>query len=106
MSETKPVQPKRWNENAVPPCAVSYHFTLLDITNELRYCCHGEKTHAKHTNLTEQWSNDVYNQFRQDWSENYKAKKGLCLGCPHHEENKVFGEMINDYLALHADSED
>lgn len=103
MSDSKPVQPQRWDLEDVPPCTVAYHFTLLDINQELRYCCHGEKIHAKHSNLNEQWTDKTYSEFRKKWSESYKEKKGLCLGCPHHEENKIWGKEISSYLAEHQE---
>lgn len=103
MSEKKPIQPKRWNPNQIPPCTVAYHFTLLDVNQDLRYCCHGEKRYGKHKNLTQHWTSRAYTKFRKTWSKNFSKQKGLCLGCPHHEENKAWGQVIQDYLAEHTE---
>jgi hypothetical protein len=96
------IQPERWQEEQVPPCTVAYHFTLLDVNQELRFCCHGEKKHGLHLSLSEQWNDPTYSKFRKEWSARYKNQEGICLGCPHHEENKIWGQVIQEYLTQHA----
>ena len=103
MDDTKPIQPKRWEEGEVPPCTVSYFFTLLDVNNELRYCCRGDKQHDKAVSVAQQWDNEKYNQFRKDWMERYKNQQALCTGCPHQEENIAWGKVIKDYLKQHSE---
>ena len=92
------IDPKKWNTEHVPPCLVSYHFTLLDVGQNLRFCCHGGKEYGKYSNLSDQWNDKNYSAFRKDWHQNYLNNKGLCEGCPHHEENKRWGKMISDYV--------
>ena len=105
MADQDLLQPDLWKDETAPPCAVAYHFTLLDINKQLRYCCHGDKVHDEHRDLKEQWDNHRYSTFRKTWSDRYKENKGLCLGCAHHEENKRWGRVIEEYLAQHHAAE-
>lgn len=92
------VEPKRWEEDEVPPCTVAYHFTLLDVKSEFRYCCRGDKIHGAGVSIADQWNNDRYNRFRAEWSKNYEQQKALCSGCPHQEENIRWDKEIREYL--------
>ena len=105
MDDSKPVQPKRWEKGEVPPCTVGFYFTLLDVNNELRYCCRGDKRHDKAVSVASQWNDDKYNQFRKDWSERYKTQQSLCTGCPHQEGNIAWGKVIKDYLKQHSEEQ-
>lgn len=101
MASENPVQPARWQKADTPPCTVAYHFTLLDINQELRYCCRGDKIHAAYTGLREQWAGKEYSEFRKHWAENYEQKQDLCVGCPHFEENRRWNGVVQNYLKQH-----
>jgi hypothetical protein len=81
-------------ERSAPPCAVSHHFTLLDINQNLRFCCRGDKSVTAYSSITEQWRGNEYEDFRAHWRERFRESKPLCEGCPHVEENVLFGEQL------------
>jgi hypothetical protein len=87
-----------------PPCTVPYHFTLLDQSEMLRFCCHGSQSVEPYTSLREQWTGPNYIEFRRKWHDSYWSNRGLCLGCPHHEENELLGKIVKDYLNEHQTS--
>ena len=82
------------------PCTVAYHFTLLDVNQDLRYCCRGNKVADKYHSLSSQWEGEKYREFRQYWKNTFLNTPHLCEGCPHIEENRYYANLLNELNLL------
>jgi len=79
------------------PCVVSYNFSLLDSDHNLRYCCHGERVHEPYVKVKDQWASAHYQSFRDQWQKRFREEDSTCLGCPHLEENRAYGDRLKLY---------
>ena len=77
MPNDQIVKPDRWGAENPPPCTVAFHFALMDVDTNLRFCCHGDKVLGPHRDLKKQCDGQHYKKFRTEWAQNYRQKKGL-----------------------------